>query len=226
MGKVTILEIDKDPISKIGRYAGVCWNTDISDPKKNYKRGLDCIKSGHGRLLELVNVEVCLEGYSARVIREWYTHIGCLPTRLQASTRYIDYGAFDYIVPPSIKYGDTLMMDKYKDCMTNIQNSIRQLTSMGVSTEDAAYLLPLGMTTKIIDKRNLRNLLDMEHTRLCTRTLWEFRELLQDLNMKLWDVSDEWQYIVKKYFLPKCAIVGYCTEKHGCGKYPKKGEII
>lgn len=45
-----------------------------------------------------------LDGYSARVIREWYTHIGGSPTRLQASTRYIDYEhGFDYVVPPSIE---------------------------------------------------------------------------------------------------------------------------
>ncbi len=39
-----------------------------------------------------------LEGYSARVIRKWYTHIGGQPTRLQASTRYIDYEhGFSYV---------------------------------------------------------------------------------------------------------------------------------
>ena len=45
-----------------------------------------------------------LQGYSARVAREWYTHIGGMPTRLQASTRYIDYEhGFDYIIPPSVE---------------------------------------------------------------------------------------------------------------------------
>lgn len=82
MGKVTILpETTKNPISLIGERAGVCWGADTSDAAKNYKRGLDCIKSGHGRTLEFVNVEVILDGYSARVIREWYTHIGGAQTR-------------------------------------------------------------------------------------------------------------------------------------------------
>ena len=96
MGEIIILpETTKDPISLIGRRAGVCWGGDITDPKKNYKRGLDCIQSGHGRTWEFVDVHMVLDGYSARVIREWYTHIGGSPTRLQASTRYIDYGKFD-----------------------------------------------------------------------------------------------------------------------------------
>lgn len=92
MGTVIILEeTTKNPISLIGKRAGVCWGADITDDTKNYKRGMDCIMSNHGRTLEYVNIEMVINGYSARVIREWYTHLGGSPTRLQASTRYIDY---------------------------------------------------------------------------------------------------------------------------------------
>ena len=88
MGKITILpETTKNPISLIGERAGVCWNADTSDREKNYKRGMDCILANHGRTLEFVNVEMIIDGYSAKVIREFYTHIGSLPSRLQASTR-------------------------------------------------------------------------------------------------------------------------------------------
>uniref|UniRef100_UPI004055E283 FAD-dependent thymidylate synthase n=1 Tax=Acetatifactor sp. TaxID=1872090 RepID=UPI004055E283 len=85
MGTVVILpETTKSPITLMGQRAGVCWGADIEDEAKNYKRGLDCMESGHHRVMEYVNVEMVLEGYSARVIREWYTHIGGAPTRLQA----------------------------------------------------------------------------------------------------------------------------------------------
>ena len=97
MGKVIILpETTKDPISLIGRCAGVCWGADITDTEKNYNRGIDCITSNHGRTLEFPDIYAIFDGYSARVIREWYTHIGGAPTRLQASTRYIDYNTFTY----------------------------------------------------------------------------------------------------------------------------------
>lgn len=86
MGIVTILpETTTDPISLIGRRAGICWGADITDPERNYKRGMDCITSGHGRTLEYVNCEAVLSKWSARVIREWYTHIAGGPTRLQES---------------------------------------------------------------------------------------------------------------------------------------------
>ena len=104
MSKVIIIEeTTKNPITLMGQRAGVCWGADITDKEKNYKRGLDCLNSGHGRVMEYVNVELILDGYSARVIREWYTHIGGAPTRLQASTRYIKYEDFKYVTPHTVE---------------------------------------------------------------------------------------------------------------------------
>ena len=221
MGTVTILDTtSKNPISLIGERAGVCWGADTSDSAKNYKRGWDCITSGHGRVLEYVNVETILDGYSARVMREWYTHIGGAPTRLQASTRYIDYRAFDYITPPSIKENREALA-RYVSTMDTIQRTADTLERMGLPREDIANLLPLGMTTRVVDKRNLRNLIDMSHQRMCSRAYWEFRELFNDITTALMEYSSEWYLIVNTQFMPKCDVMAYCTEKHSCGRQPK-----
>jgi len=220
MGTVTILDTTtKNPISLIGERAGVCWGADTRDPEKNYKRGWDCIESGHGRVLEYVNVEMVLDGYSARVIREWYTHIGGMPTRLQASTRYIDYGNFEYVTPPSIAK-NPLALDEYNAVMDGIGNVMAELEHCGILREDIALLLPLGMTTKVVDKRNLRNLIDMSRQRMCHRAYWEFRELFRDICVALTNYGEEWGRIVNTQFYSKCAETGICPEKHGCGKYP------
>lgn len=221
---ITILpETTKDPISLIGRRAGVCWGVDIADEEKNYKRGLDCIKSGHGRTWEFVNVEMVIDGYSARVIREWYTHIGGSPTRLQASTRYIDYEDFDYIIPKSIK--DTEEELIYDKGITDIKNAIRHLAEAGIPKEDLANLLPLGMTTKVVDKRNLRSLVDMSRQRMCTRAYHEYRKMFNEIIEKLSEISNEWKKVIELLFHPKCEECGFCTERYSCGKYPKKGEF-
>ena len=224
MGKIKIIpETTKDPISLIGQRAGVCWNADTSDSAKNYKRGMDCILANHGRTLEFVNVEMIIDGYSARVIREWYTHIGSMPTRLQASTRYIDYEdkSFSYICPPSILNNEE-GRKIYFDAMDNIQESLRKLSALDLPREDVAMLLPLGMTTKIVDRRNLRNLVDMSHQRMCTRAYWEYRQLFNDICNALREYSDEWRWIVDNLFKPKCDVFGYCTEKKSCGRKDKK----
>ena len=223
MGMVTIIkETTKNPITLMGERAGICWGSDLSDQEKNYKRGLDCVISGHGRVMEYVNVELILDGYSARVIREWYTHIGGAPTRLQASTRYINYQNFDYVIPPKIE-ADPVAKEKYVQAMEMITRTCAELESeCEIPREDAALLLPLGMTTKIVDKRNVRSLIEMSHQRMCTRAYWEYRQLMQDICKALSDYSEEWKYLVDHYFMPKCEVSGFCTERKSCGRKPKK----
>lgn len=223
MGQVTILEeTTKRPITLMGSRAGICWGSDITDPDKNYKRGLDCLASGHGRVMEYVNVEMVLDGYSARVIREWYTHLGGSPTRLQASTRYVDYSAFAYIMPPAVAQNEEART-RYEGMMHEISKTCRYLEeSCGIAREDAAMLLPLGMATKIVDKRNLRNLVDMSRQRMCGRAYHEYRAMFQDICDALSGRSEEWAYLASHYFKPKCEALGYCPEKRSCGRMEKK----
>ena len=222
MGKVIILpETTKNPISLIGRCAGICWGANIEDEKKNYDRGIDCITSNHGRTLEFPDIYTILDGYSARVIREWYTHIGGAPTRLQASTRYIDYGNFKFITPPSIESNDSALQ-VYEDIMADISTACKRLNEFGIPREDIAMILPLGMETKIVDKRNSRNVMDMSRNRMCNRAYHEFRKLFKDYITALGEYSKEWNELVKLTMMPKCVALGYCTEKKSCGMFMKK----
>lgn len=224
MGKITILpETTIDPISLIGRRAGCCWGADTTNKEKNYKRGIDCIKSNHGRTLEFPEVHLLIEGYSARVIREYYTHIGCLPSRLQASTRYINYSDFDYVTPGRIEANDEALK-VYDSCMNYIADSLTKLEELGIPREDSALFLPLGMTTTIVDKRNARNLIDMSRHRECSRANWEFREMFSGIKKALSEYSDEWKTLIEMEFKPMCEFLGYCPEKHSCGRINKRNK--
>ena len=45
MGKVIVQDFTcKEPITMIGTEAGVCWGADISDQKKNYRRGMTALR--------------------------------------------------------------------------------------------------------------------------------------------------------------------------------------
>lgn len=225
MGKVIIDEATpKNPITLAGKMVGPCYDSDTSDDEKNYKRGKNCILDGHGRVFEYMTVWLVLDGYSAKTIRELYTHIGGAPTRTQASTRYISYKGFDYVIPPSIQRNDEAF-EKYIGCMANIAETTRTLQEKcGIKAEDANMVLPLGMTTVVSCHYNVRTLIEMSHQRLCNRAYWEFRELMRDIMDALSEYSEEWKYLVETFFKPKCDIYGYCTEKFGCGKYPKREE--
>ena len=163
-----------------------------------------------------------IDGYSARVIREYTRHVGGLTPWLQASTRYIDYENFSAIVPKSVQSnGESTVV--YNHAMRNIKESLKKLDALDVPREDIANLLPLGMETKIVEKRNLRNLSDMSYVRKCSRAYWEFREsLFADIEGALREYSDEWRILVDHLFKPKCEIYGYCDEAKSCGRKPRK----
>ena len=225
MGTVTIKNRTTiDPITCIGEEAGICWGANVEDKEANYKRGVDCIKCNHGRTMEFPQIYMVLSGWSAKCIREFYTHIGGAPTRLQESTRYVDYSRkFENVVPPSVQKSEeaTKIWNGY---MSNVGETISKLKECGVPTEDATNVLPLAYGTKVVVRTNLRNLVDMCHQRLCTRAYWEFRQLMKEILWKLENYSDEWEDIIYniKVFKPKCEVIGYCPERKGCGRKGKK----
>lgn len=222
---VTVQEYTvKNPITLIGYEAGICYNSDISDDIKNYKRGIDCIKSEHGRTLEFPQVYLTIDGYSARCIRELYTHIGGMPTRLQESTRYITYDDFNYFIPQKIKSNEVALY-KYMEIMDNITRTYEELLNLGIAKEDAANILPLGMNSKIVIRTNLRHLIDMMSTRQCNRAYIEIRNLMREIKLALREYSDEWKELVDNYMPCKCDENKYCKEKKSCGKYPRREDV-
>ena len=226
-GRVIILsETCDEPLTFAGKLAGVCWGADTSDHEKNYKRGLDCLQSGHMRVLEYPQIYMIIDGYSARCIRGLYTHIVDV-TRLQASTRYIDYKNFDYYTPGVIASNDEAA-DAYDGAMQQVATTLNYLTNeCGVSKEDAANLLPLGMETKIVFRCGLRELINIMEQRLCARAYHEIRKLMYEIIDALRIYSDEWKTLIDEYevFTPKCNRLHYCPERYSCGREVSKATL-
>lgn len=222
-GKVIIHpQTTDEPISFIGEMAGICYGTDTENEEKNYKRGLDCIKNNHGRALEFPKIYMILDKWSAKAIREYYTHI-IDTTRLQASTRYIEYGDFNYIVPPRIEEKAEAKVI-YENTIGVIKTAIKELEALGIPKEDSSNLLPLCYETKVVCVIGLRELIAMSRVRECSRAYWEFRDLFKNIKEALSIYSGQWNTLVNELdiFHPKCKEYGYCEEKFSCGLMPKK----
>ena len=109
----------------------------------------------------------------------------------------------------------------YNDCMKLIARSYQQLLKLGVPKEDASMLLPLGMTTKMVWKIGLRELIDFISKRSCTKAFWEIRDICEDIKNELIQYSDEWEYLVTNYFKTKCEVYKSCFETFPCFKWEK-----
>lgn len=222
MPKITIKNATiKNPISLAGEMIGPCYGSDTSNPEKNYKRGLNAIKAGHGRVLEYADAWFIIEDVSARTARQFYTHIGGAPTRTQASTRYIDEGNFEYYTPSTIAVNKDAN-DLYIELMRNINSTYKKLQNMGIPTEDVGGILPLNMMTTVSVRMNTRTLMTMAAQRLCTRAYHEYRQLMKDIIVALSNYSEEWQTLCGLVMKCKCDVAGYCCEEFSCGRYPKK----
>lgn len=218
----------ENPLQKVGYNAGVCWAAPLDDAEKNRKRAISCIKAGHGRVLEYVDVEMVISGASARCLRELYTHIGGSPTRLQSSTRYVsEEQGFGYYIPPKIE-NNAELKPIYEDGMELIQKTYNSLMARKATKEDAANILPLGMESKMVWKINLRALINFMNRRLCTRALKEIRDLSIEIKDRLAEKNEEWAWIAENLFVPTCEIYKYrnpnlvfCPEQQCCGKHKK-----
>ena len=216
---VEILEsTEKKPLTLIGRMASVCKGNVPEDEETLRKIALSCIRQGHYRVLEYVDVYISMQNVSARFAREWYTHIGGSPTRLQESTRYVDSSSFMTVVPPSIMQNASAF-DRFSSCMKRIRDTYRELNDLGIPREDSAMVLPLGMTTRLSLKHNARNLMDMSRQRLCGKAYWEFRDVFSLLVSCLEEYSPEWKTISNLIFKPKCEVSGKCLEDLPCGHF-------
>jgi thymidylate synthase (FAD) len=214
------------PLQMIGDCAGICWGANTEDVEKNIKRAWDCIDSGHERAEEFPDIYMVIDGYSAKCLRELYTHIGGAPTRLQESTRYIDYEkGFNVVTPPSVEKNNDAAEVWYK-AISDIKAAMGALKVLRIPNEDLTNLLPLAYQSKMVWKVNLRTLVHFMQKRKCTRSYWEIRNLCNEICKELSNYSEEWGQLVKALFVPECEFFGYCREKKSCGRKPKKNDII
>ena len=219
----------KNPLSFIGSVAAICWNSKTDNIEKNIQRAKDCINADHGRVLEWANVNLTIDGYSAKCVREIMRHIVGTSV-LQASTRYIDYEkkGVEVVTPHSIeKNAEALRI--WNKAIDSIKFAMSELKAIGsIPNEDITNLLPLAYKTKFVWKINLRNLIHFMHKRKCTRAYWEMREFADELCKELSAYSEEWKWIVDNLFVPECEFLGYCREgpKATCRRRPTKEEFF
>lgn len=216
--KVTLTRITENPVNAIEEAASNCYDSEPTGGKIMKS----CYNSGHHSVLEFADFTFHIEGVSRALTHQLVRHR--IASYAQRSQRYCGENGFNYVIPFSIKQ-DLEKTQAYNRAMLYAEKVYRELQELGVSNEDARYVLPNACETVIEVKMNLRSLIHFMNERLCTRAQWEIRQMALLMKKAIEEQYPE----LAKYLVPKCEAhedTPFCTEHKSCGRHHTLKEIF
>lgn len=133
------------------------------------------ITSGHLSTLEHASYTFAIDGVSRALTHQLVRHR--LASYNQQSQRYVRYDSAPVMIEPPSVASDPATHALFEAAANAAFDAYRALLDAGVAAEDARYLLPNAMETKIVVTMNVRELLHFFELRCCRRAQWEIRDL-------------------------------------------------
>ena len=222
--KVYLLSHTPDPERVIYIAARLCYSRfSIPEIEREslYKSPLELIRrlkrSGHFSVFEHASFTFGLEGVSRVMTHQLVRHR--IASYSQRSQRYVDEEGFKYVIPDSVKENRTAR-ELFERFMEEARILYIKLKELGVDKEDARYILPQAVETKIIVTMNARELLHFFSLRCCRRAQAEIREVAK----KMLSLTKRVAPVIFEDAGPPC-LRGPCPEgEFSCGDQEKVKE--
>lgn len=167
-------------------------------------------ESGHLSPFEHASFSFAIEGISRVATHQLVRHR--MASYSQQSQRYVGMGSQTCIVPPSVENSEEAARI-FKEQLDSAWQCYNRLVELGISNEDARFILPHGTETRIVVTMNARELHHFFSLRLCKRSQWEIRELARCMFALVREEAPE----IFSAGGPSCVVDGVCTEAHSCG---------
>ena len=199
-----------------GVAAKTCTSYDMpSMDDDNSKALMHALSSGHDSIAEHMTFTFAIEGISRACSHQLVRHR--MASYSQQSQRYVQAQDMDgYVIPVSVDEWNFL--NDYCYIMSEIWEIYERLIKGGVPEEDARYILPNACCTNIIVTMNARELRHFFSLRCCERAQWEIKQVAEMMLALVREVAPTFFENAG----PRCKQLGFCPEKHGCGRMPKK----
>lgn len=215
--RVELLNYTKEGDRLIAQSAKLCYSSsNIDDILKDMtKDEIDdfnqhLMNLGHESPLEHISFTFGIEGVSRITETQLVRHR--IASYSVQSSRYVSRDNFDVVKPQSISNSDH--DEEFDKLVKNIENLYNSMIQNGIKKEDARYILPQGMETKLIVTMNMRAILNFFSLRTCMRAQWEIREMAELMLKECKKVFPE----LFRRVGPPC-LNGPCPEKDmTCGK--------
>lgn len=174
--KVELLDITEDALNKIGRYAGICYNS-RDERELNIKRAIAVKDKGHLACLRFAHATFHVSGIS-RICSHQFVRSKFLDF-LQRSQRYCKESEAQFVYPGTTS--DTRISSLYQTA----HRVYNDLLAEGVKKEDARFVLPEGTQTELIVTGNLQAWLDFVKLRADKHAQLEIRQVAIEINNQL-----------------------------------------
>jgi len=218
--KVRLINYTKDPEKIVAQSAKLCYSAlsveELEEKLTNesiIKLIKKIMKLGHYSVLEHATFTFAIEEISRVTSHQLVRHR--LASFSQQSQRYVKINkeSFNYIIPKSIAK-DKKIVKIYIDSIKELGEIYQLLLSQNIEAEDARYILPQAVTTKVIMTANARELLHVFELRCCNRAQWEIKEVAMHMLKEVKDIAPT----IFENAGPLC-ILGPCPEGGlSCGK--------
>lgn len=178
------------------------------------------IASGHLSTLEHASFTFAIDGISRAASHQLVRHR--LASYTQQSQRYVAFKSFaevQYVTPATIVARG--FQGRFDAMIKATHDLYREMIEAGVPAEDARFILPNAMETRLVMSMNARELMHACSLRLCQRAQWEIQTLFTMVKEEVAKVAPR----IAAEFKPKCYRMGYCDERESCGLFPVKEEI-
>ncbi len=185
--KVKLINYTKNPERIIAQSARLCYSdSDIDELNEKLsdesiiKLIKKIIKLRHYSVLEHANFTFAIEGISRVTSHQLVRHR--IASFSQQSQRYVKIKeeGFPYVIPKSIAK-DEKLIKIFTDAIKELDKIYNLFLDHNIAAEDARYILPQAVETKIIVTANARELLHVFKLRCCNRAQWEIREVAKGM---------------------------------------------
>ena len=224
---VILLAHTPEPDELVAAAAKICYRDVaavelLKGEEKNLSRKLisELFSSGHTSTFEHVSFTFGIDGLSRVASHQLVRHR--LASFSQQSQRYVkmNYDPEAVVIPPSIK-NNPEALEIYLDAIKNSQETYKKLIELGISKEDARFILPHGHSTRLVVTMNARELHHFFSLRLCRRAQWEIHELARRMLILC---REKAPVLFEK--AGRACIFGKCTESRTCGNPYKDMEAL
>ncbi|MEW5936174.1 MAG: FAD-dependent thymidylate synthase [Bacillota bacterium] len=170
---------------------------------------------GHESPFEHAYFTFVVEGISRACSHQLVRHR--LASYSQQSQRWVRGDAGEHVMPPSVARNPEAAR-LFSEFLGRAGEVYRVLTTMGIPKEDARYVLPNAVVTRLAVTMNARELLHVFRVRCCQRAQWEIRALAYLMLRECRRVAP----LLFEKAGPPCQAEGFCPEKWAeCPRYPR-----